>query len=188
MSDQPIFTPEEARTRETFLALMWALSYPGRLHTLPDGEMSAFARIAEALLDLETSYFTPDAVIAHELARTGARHLEAQHAAYHFYPSLDNPEVLQTIETASPGTMLYPDTAATLVIGCQLGQGSRFQLTGPGINGSASAAVDGIPAAFWRLRARVNRYPLGWDIFLINMQAGPHHILGLPRTTQITEE
>lgn len=41
----PAYTAEEARCRETFLALMWALSYPGREHMIPvpDTDLSPFS-------------------------------------------------------------------------------------------------------------------------------------------------
>src|SRR5437870_4521086 len=90
----PIYTPEDARTRETFLALMWAMSYPGRAYPLPGAtntrrrEPDAMLAIGETLLDLETSYFTPDFELASRFAQLGARSLPPERAQYHFYPEL----------------------------------------------------------------------------------------------------
>ena len=171
----PDYTPEEALTRQTFLAMMWALSHPGRIQTLEAA--APFVAIATTLLDLETSYFTPDEALKAELARTGARALEPERAAYHFYPELT---AWDSLEKASPGTMLYPDTAATLVIGCKLGAGNTFTLSGPGIQTTQPAQIQ-VDERLWTLRQRVSRYPLGWDIFFVD----GNQLLGLPRTTQI---
>lgn len=184
MADQPLYTGEEARTRGTFLALLWALSHPGRIQELPPADADGFLLIGQALLDLETSYYTPDPALAERLARTGARALEPDLAAYHFYPTLDAIPALNLLEAASTGTMLYPDQAATLFIGCQLGQGDRFTLSGPGIQAIEHVSIGGVPPALWRLRKQVSRYPLGWDVFLVD---GPR-VLGLPRTTVIEQE
>ncbi len=175
----PAYTPAEARTRETFLALMWALSYPGRLYDVPDAG-DPFALIAETLLDLETSYFTPDAALQPVLAHSGARSLPVETAAYHFYPALLSLH-LPTLRQASVGTMLYPDEGATLVIGAVLGEGAEFVLQGPGVNGQQSLQVDGLPDAFWELRETACRYPLGWDIYLLDGR----RVVGLPRSTRI---
>lgn len=178
----PTYSAEESRDREAFLALMWALSYPGRIRimeSVPDTH-AAFRRVGTALLDLETSFFTPDAVLADELARSGARALPPAQAAYHFYPTLDA-SALESIAHANAGTQLRPDEAATLVIGCALASGGVFQWSGPGIQGVQEVRLGGIQARFWLLRGRALRYPLGWDVFFIDHG----QVIGLPRTTRV---
>lgn len=172
--------PSEARNHATFTALMWALSHPGRPQRLPESGLRAFDAIGHALIDLETSYFTPDAELAALLARTGARTLPAAQARYQFFPQL-SAELLPTLEHVPIGTYAAPDEAATLLIGCTLGTGRRCLLRGPGIPTHTELRVDGLPPGFWELRARTIRYPLGWDVFLV---AGDQ-VLGLPRTTVI---
>jgi alpha-D-ribose 1-methylphosphonate 5-triphosphate synthase subunit PhnH len=176
----PTLTPHEARTHHTFTALMWVLSYPGRVHTLPDAGMAAFIAIGEALVDLETSYFTPDVVLSQQLAHTGARAGSTSTAMYQFYPALRAAD-LDALEAAPVGTALAPDEAATFVIGCMLGTGVRLRLHGPGIDGASELLVDGIPQAFWSLREQACRYPLGWDVFLV----AHDQVVGLPRTTKL---
>ncbi len=172
----PPYAPDEARSRETFLALMWAFSYPGRMYTLPSED--AFALIGDALLDLETSFYTPDPDLNRALLRTGARALLPESAAYHFYLAM-TPQMLNDVKRASIGTMQYPDEAATLVIGCGLGRGEVYELAGPGVNGQLTMQAAGLPADFWTLRA--NRYPLGWDVLLV--EGG--RVIGLPRSTTV---
>jgi alpha-D-ribose 1-methylphosphonate 5-triphosphate synthase subunit PhnH len=176
------YTPAEAAARETFLALMWALSYPGRPQQLPESSAmtGALARIGDTLLDLETSFYTPDTELARILERTGARHLSPADAAYHFYPTLTGPTDLSA---ASIGSMLYPDTAATIFIGCTFDSPTPLRLTGPGIDGTITIAPAGVPADLWTLRASRVRYPLGWELLLTDGT----QIIGLPRSTRIEQ-
>lgn len=188
----PIYTPAEQSSRETFLALMWALSYPGQMREMPVNDAVGTQRavsahsplliIGEALLDLETSYYTPDAALADVLARTNARALPPESAAYHFYPTLDE-AALAGISSASVGTMLRPDESATLIIGCAFASGGVFRWHGPGVRGDAIVRLGGVPARFWVLRNRVLRYPLGWDVYFVD----GNRVIGLPRTTVVEE-
>jgi alpha-D-ribose 1-methylphosphonate 5-triphosphate synthase subunit PhnH len=113
--------------------------------------------------------------------------LNPEQAAYHFYLSVKS-EDLARIEAASVGTMLYPDQAATLFVGCQLENAPEdttaaiLRLTGPGIQGERYIRVSGLPAEFWALRQRASRFPLGWDIFLVDVTG---KVIGLPRSTRI---
>jgi alpha-D-ribose 1-methylphosphonate 5-triphosphate synthase subunit PhnH len=175
----PVYTASEARTRETFLALMWALSYPGRAYALPDlGE--PFALIAETLLDLETSGYSPDEMLQAALRQTGARLLPPETAAYHFYPTVSDAE-LTSIRAANVGTPLDPETGATLIIGCVLGSGAALTLRGPGVRGAATVQVSGVPSRLWALRESACRFPLGWDIYLIDGR----QVVGLPRSLHV---
>jgi len=181
----PQFTDYENNTRHAFQAMMWALSYPGRSFPLLTDERDDFAHIADSLLDLETSFYCEDEVLIPSLLHTGARQLPSDRAAYHFYPSLDDSQ-LDSLQTASIGTLTYPDQAATLFIGCTHGQGIKLNLEGPGIPASEYEAIqiEGLSFAFWEIRENAIRYPRGWDIFLVDRGA----IIGLPRTTRILIE
>jgi alpha-D-ribose 1-methylphosphonate 5-triphosphate synthase subunit PhnH len=111
-------TEAEARNHATFTALMWALSYPGRPQSLPARGLGALAAIGAALLDLETSYYTPDAELDGLLARTGARRARASEARYQLFPSL-GPAELDALAAAPVGSYAYPDESATVVLGCR---------------------------------------------------------------------
>jgi alpha-D-ribose 1-methylphosphonate 5-triphosphate synthase subunit PhnH len=178
----PAFTAKEERTREAFLALMWAMSYPGRVHTLPTPEnntLAAFETIGDTLLDLEVSYYTPDAALHQAFQRTTSRLFEPADAEYLFFSSVGDEHIAQ-IAQAQIGTMLYPDTGATLVLGCTF-EGTPITLTGPGIQGSTRIAVGALPSAVWEWREKVRRFPLGWDIILVS----GNQVIGLPRSTGI---
>lgn len=175
----PAYTLVESRARETFLALMSAFSYPGRIYQLPDVDES-YILIAETLLDLETSYYSSDETLHPMLERTGGRSLPPEAAAYHFYPSVNEVE-LAAMQTANFGTMLYPDEAATFVVGCKFNEGEKYVLHGPGIRGQQPIQISGLPNSFWELRESVCRYPLGWDVYLVDEQ----QLIGLPRSARV---
>ncbi|MEZ4617500.1 MAG: phosphonate C-P lyase system protein PhnH [Caldilineaceae bacterium] len=192
----PISTAAETTTRETFQALMWALSYPGKSYGLPlahsvqddhrqtSQPLQPFVAIAQTLLDLEVSYFTPVSDLDPYLTQTLAQPATVDKADYHFYPYrnfLDDPAHLQFVAEAKFGTLLYPDQSATVILACRIGSGQRLCLSGPGIHTTTELMVDGIPAAFWSLRAARIYYPLGIDLLLVD---GPQ-IVGMPRTTVI---
>lgn len=178
--EHPPYTPAERDARGTFLALMWALSYPGRVHLLPEMDTPSndqFVQIGESLLDLETSFYTPDATLGEMLTRTGAQAQSPRLAHYHFYPAWTG-DTLAAIEQANVGTMLRPDESATLFIACQFDEGVRLRWRGPGIQEHIEVRIGGVPADFWQLREATNRYPLGWDVYLLDGE----RVLGLPRT------
>jgi alpha-D-ribose 1-methylphosphonate 5-triphosphate synthase subunit PhnH len=159
---------------------MWALSHPGRVQHLPVSGLRAFEAIGAALIDLETSFYTPDGALAHVLARSGARAAAIAVAAYQFYPELTQHD-LDPLNDAPVGSYAYPDESASLMIGCKFGGDTLLTLRGPGIQGSCTLRVSGIQEAFWPLRASAARYPLGWDIWLIDGD----RIVGLPRSTVV---
>lgn len=175
----PIYTTEEAQHQQIFQALLQALSYPGRPQTLPTVGDS-FAAIGATLIDLETSFYTPDPALAAALAPSGARQVGPDRAAYQFFPLLRESDLEQL--TAAPiGSYTYPDEGATLVIGCQFGGNTLLRLSGPGVPGVQELRIGGVPEAFWELRRAQIRYPLGWDVFLVAEQA----VVGVPRSAVV---
>lgn len=167
----------EVATHATFSTLLWGLSYPGRLQT---SEHASLAAIGSSLLDLETSFFTPDAALHGALAQTGARAKEPSAADYLFYPSLTDAD-LEALKAAKRGELLYPDRAATFILSATFGTGTALRLQGPGLAAPLSVQVAGVPVAFWTLRNRTRNYPLGWDVFL----SDGTQLLGLPRSTDM---
>jgi alpha-D-ribose 1-methylphosphonate 5-triphosphate synthase subunit PhnH len=175
----PPYTTEESRNRETFLALMWSLSYPGRIYHMPVSDNS-MVLIGNALLDLETSYYTPETSLNRHLVSTGAQGMPAETASYHFYPVLTD-QHLQTLARASIGSMLYPDSSAMLIIGCKLHKDVIRILQGPGIPEQHAVQIGGIPDGFWELREKACQFPLGWDVYFVD----GNQVIGLPRSTQV---
>jgi alpha-D-ribose 1-methylphosphonate 5-triphosphate synthase subunit PhnH len=173
-------TEQEQRTQLTFVALMKALSYPGRIHRVPSDGLAIFSAIAETLIDLETSYYTPDIELNALLAPLGARARSPETALYQFYPRVTE-EALSILQNAPVGSYLAPEGSATLVLGATLGTGSSLRLSGPGIQGDIRIKMDGIPNEFWELRDKKIKYPMGWEVFLV----GNRQLVGLSRTTDV---
>lgn len=189
----PLSTATETQARESFQALMGALSNPGRIFTLPGGALTtdeSCAQIGMTLLDLETSFYTPDRMLRTILELSGARFRTPASAAYLFLPDLTLFEpmimrqTLDMIAQAAVGTITDPDQGATVIVACGVGNGQRLQLAGPGIQHRHELCIDHLPIDFWRLRADMIHYPLGIDIFLV---AGSQ-VIGLPRTTSVEIE
>lgn len=175
MTHHPTPSDFEAQTNATYEALMWALSRPGLPRSLP---AAGQAGIITALIDRECQVFADHQELAQIAAQTGA-HLVSPEAADHlFLSSAPDQRFLGTIRQ---GSDMYPEDGATLVIPSSLGLGARLRLTGPGIDGQVDVSVGGIPAAFWLKRQQIMRYPLGFEVFLIDGD----QIVGLPRTTEI---
>lgn len=175
-------SPAEALSRDTYLALMWALSYPGQAHALPAGE-DAFISIGRTLLDLETSFYCADETLAAALRETGARFKPLHEAAYVFMPhTLDMP----ALDQLQLGTHAYPDTGATLIAGCNFDAGDASITTwrGPGIASPRRVLLGNVPPTFWSLRSEMIHYPLGFDVFFVSKSC----VMGLPRTTQVAHE
>ncbi len=179
----PVQSESEARAHDTFTALMQALSRPGRVQTF-SGKLGAFEAVSEALLDLETTFFTPDHALETHCRTLGARFTLPQRADYLLFPVLEEAG-LHLLEHASVGTLLYPDQSTTLVLGATFSGSSSLKLSGPGIQLEENISVDGISRAFWTLRNEKVRFPLGWDLILLEVGALSVRVIGLPRSTRI---
>ena len=79
------------------------------------------------------------------------------------------------------GSDLYPDQGATVVVRARFGDGQRVRLTGPGVDGALTLDVGGLPEGFWQARTERRRYPMGFDLFLIDAD----RVVGIPRSTQV---
>ncbi len=187
----PVFSPAQAQEHAVFVALMWALSRPGEVQTLEgthglegirvaNSTVPSLESVGKALLDLETNFYTPDSHLHQQFVRLGAQAKTAQEAIYQFYPQLDESALLQLAQ-APIGTLPHPETGATQVLGCELGNGLRLRLSGPGIQGLREIQVGGFPGDFWKLRDERVSFPLGWDLFLLSGNA----LIGIPRSTKV---
>ena len=195
MPTSPKQSPSEAHSREAFLALMWALSYPGSGFALPtvsadnNNDFDGLQSIGHALLDLETSYYTADAELERALRNTGAISRPLAAADYVFFPRLTAQDI-PALEQLKVGDYTYPDNNATLIVGCAFdnsathlsAQRTALCLNGPGIQEAQTIHMAELPDSFWALRAGLIRYPLGIDIMLVSRG----WVIGLPRTTQVS--
>lgn len=173
MGAHPTPSDFEARTNATYEALMWALSRPGLTRDLP---AAGQAGIIETLIDRECAVYCDDPDMA-ELAARGGAAMVAPEKADHLF--LCQPPAQLT--GLRQGADMYPEEGATLVIPVSLGRGDTLRLTGPGVDGAITVPLAGIPHAFWAERQRVMRYPMGFEIFLLDGAK----VIGIPRTTVV---
>lgn len=179
-------TADDSRTNAVFEELIWALSRPGLLRTLPAG---GFTAIAESLLDREcTFHVLGDRVLDGEsagdlerdLAATGARRADLAQADYVF-AALGSAQAITGLSRLRIGTLAYPDDAATVFTPAELGTGQQLRLSGPGIRDSVTITVGGVDTSFWQMRAKAIRYPLGFDLYLVDGD----DVIGIPRSTKV---
>ncbi|MEO1153446.1 MAG: phosphonate C-P lyase system protein PhnH [Pseudomonadota bacterium] len=165
----------ETETNATFDALMWALSRPGQARRLPARGM---AGLVDALIDRECRVFAEEEAVAVRAVRAGAE-LVAVEAAEHVFAGA--PGDAGMLDRLPLGSDLYPETGATLYMPARLGTGPALRLSGPGVEGQLTVRVDGLPQGFWPKRRAVMRYPMGFELFLIDGD----QVMGVPRSTAV---
>ena len=165
----------ELRSNATFEALMWALSRPGDIRTLPD---AGFDAIAETLVDLECSAYADTPAMRERIVASGAMQADRIGDADHvFITALE--DASQQLAEINCGTALYPDDGATLIVAAAH-RGQRLRLSGPGIKDATEIALD-LPSGFWAMRDLLCLYPEGFDIFCVDGDK----VIGIPRSTKV---
>lgn len=175
----PVPSVFEARCNGAFEALMWALSRPGCVRDVPSpGGMSAMLAIMDTLVDRECAVHCASPDLVQHAERLGATVVPLEEADHVFLPEAPAPEVLARFEM---GTDLYPEGGATLVVAGSIGAGTPLRLAGPGVDGTLECVLGPMLPEFWRSRAQVMRYPMGFDLFIVDGT----RLIGLPRTTSV---
>ena len=177
-----------------FRAVLEALARPGTAMALPSGPLRKLAPAVVpvfALADLGTGVCVlendggpvrADAVATATSAPLWPAELARLVAAV-------RPVTDDEVRSFSRGTALGPGGRRAGVAGGRrrrLVENGRWRLTGPGIAGEATLAPRGLPDGFVAARAdAVAGYPAGIDVLLVTEDG---RVVGLPRTTTITEE
>lgn len=177
MRATPSPSPSETRDNAAFDALLWALSRPGLPRSLPE---PAEACVIAALLDRECRVHSSDPRLMPQIMRTGAELTDIAQADHVFLGAMPDSALLEQVAI---GSDLYPDDGATLILRARFGSGQALRLTGPGIDGSATIQLGGLPDGFWAARAARIRYPMGFELFMLDGD----QVIGLPRSTIVEE-
>lgn len=180
-----VLSPEQAQ--RAFRTVMDAFAHPGRPYRLPDVGLPPALLPVAALADLTTTV----CVLEDESSWT-----DAVTTATDGRPSeLDDARLVAALRPIAPaelrraqcGAALHPEDGATVCLAVTaLGTGTPLRLEGPGVDGTLTLAVDGLPAEFVAARAdAVAGFPAGIDVLLV---APDGTVAGLPRTTTIKED
>ncbi|WP_196259311.1 phosphonate C-P lyase system protein PhnH [Pelagibacterium limicola] len=182
----PVFDAQSA-----FRATLDAMSYPGRVQTVPTSLATpeplgiAAGSLALALFDFDTPVWLEPVLAEGPAAGYLRFHCgcpvvsgmgEARFA-------LVNAASLPRLDNFGIGEDRYPDRSATLVIAVpSLTDGPGTRWTGPGIDGSIGVQIAGLPDDFWAQWAD-NRelYPQGIDVIFTCGKS----LVGLPRTINV---
>lgn len=176
-----------------FRAVMQALAEPGRIVQAGAlaGEGSPLGPVARAialsLLDFEVKFHLAPSLAAAEgdiTFHTGSRLAERADDAEFAFVDLRRDAL--DLASFAQGTPEYPDRSTTVIARVEsLTGGPALTLAGPGIPGTRSLEIPGLPADFaaqWAANAA--RSPLGVDLIFVTNEA----VLGLPRSTRILPE
>ncbi|MCV7032283.1 phosphonate C-P lyase system protein PhnH [Mycobacterium sherrisii] len=192
MTAQTVTTLPAAQSQQVFRAMLEALARPGIPMPLPREPLSMLAPAVVpvvALADLSTGVCV--------LEREGERWAEAVGTATSAptWPAemarlvcAVRPIDVAELRGFARGSAYAPEDGALVALGVPDVQGGprRWTLSGPGIRDAARLAPRGLPDGFVAARAdAVAAYPAGIDILLVTDDG---RVVGLPRTTTITEE
>jgi alpha-D-ribose 1-methylphosphonate 5-triphosphate synthase subunit PhnH len=174
-----------------FRAVLNAMSRPGRIvelgvpATAPAGLSRAAASVAATLADLDTPMWLGAGLDGRGIAAFVTSQCDAPLASQPGGAAFALVQVadLLPLDRFGLGDEAYPDRSTTVIVEvAALGEGPALTLTGPGIQGSHSLAVGGLPGGFvaaWRSQRAA--FPLGVDLVLC---AGDR-IAALPRSVDI---
>ena len=183
----PVFDSQTA-----FRAILDAMSYPSRIQTLdlamdaPAPLDPATTPLALTLLDFDTSVWLDAAAAADELPDFLKFHCGCPIAATPAdaqFAIVADASMIPALDRFALGEDKYPDRSATLIIQVpSLTDGPQTIWSGPGIPGTATANIAGLPDNFWELWALNGElYPLGVDLVFV---CGSD-IVGLPRGVKV---
>jgi alpha-D-ribose 1-methylphosphonate 5-triphosphate synthase subunit PhnH len=187
------FADKVLSAQSTFRSVMDAMARPGTVQQTiasvgtPGPMMRGTAAIALTLFDHDTPIWLD--------ARMSESSEVAKWLKFHSgAPVLDDPSVchfaligngsaLPDLSRFSFGTNEYPDRSTTLILQVDsLKHGSAFELSGPGIDGTAllRAMIEPVDL-FERLAVNEALFPRGIDVVLVSGEA----IVAIPRTTRL---
>lgn len=192
MTAQTVSALHPADSQRVFRAVLEALARPGTPMALPSELLRVLVPVIVpvlALADLSTEVCVlepagdrwADAITAATSAPTWPAEMAKLVAAV-------RPVSADEVRGFARGSADAPQDAALVALSVREVRGGprRWGLSGPGIHGTATIAPQGLPAGFVAARAEaVAAYPAGIDILLVTDDG---RVVGLPRTTTITEE
>ncbi|MBA7468155.1 Alpha-D-ribose 1-methylphosphonate 5-triphosphate synthase subunit PhnH [subsurface metagenome] len=189
------FADKVLSAQSTFRSVMEAMARPGsvqRIHAAagtPAPMMHGTAAIALTLFDHDTPVWLDRAMSATpDVAKWLKFHTSAPVIAdptVSSFAVIGDAQHLPPLDRFALGSNEYPDRSTTLIIQvASLRSGPAFELTGPGIDGTAVLQAT-IPAdLFERLAINAVLFPRGIDVALVHDDA----VVAIPRTTRLAAQ
>ena len=187
------FADKVLSAQSTFRSVMDAMARPGSIQRIavatgaPSPLMRGAAAIALTLFDHDTPVWL-DAAMSRTADvtkwlkfHTGAPVIADSSICS--FALIGDPRTLPALDHFAFGSNEYPDRSITLILQVgSLTEGSRFELRGPGIDGSTVLQARIEPAdLFERLGINAALFPRGIDVVLVADDA----IVAIPRTTRL---
>jgi alpha-D-ribose 1-methylphosphonate 5-triphosphate synthase subunit PhnH len=187
------FADKVLSAQSTFRSVMDAMARPGSVQQIgvatgaPSPLMRGAAAIALTLFDHDTPVWLDPAMSeTSDVTKWLKFHTGAPviaDSSICSFALIGDPEALPALDRFACGSNEYPDRSTTLILQVEsLTEGSRFELRGPGIDGTAVLQATIEPAdLFERLGINAALFPRGIDIVLVAGDA----IVAIPRTTRL---
>ena len=191
----PGFNDPVDDAQRVFRATLAALSRPARptglpatLCEAPAPLMPTAASVLLALVDYETPLWLDTAADRPEVREFLRFHCGCTLAARPdeaAFALIADAAAMPPLSSFAHGSHEYPDRSTTLVIQVPgLTEGTGWRFAGPGIHGTSSIEIGGLPAAFReQLAANHAGFPLGVDLLFV---CG-NRIAGLPRSSRLED-
>ncbi len=187
------FADKVLSAQSTFRSVMDAMARPGSVVHIaaavgtPAAMMHGTAAIALTLFDHDTPVWLDPAMSeASEVTKWLKFHTGApviSDCSLCSFALIGEPAALSALDRFAFGSNEYPDRSTTLILQVEsLTRGQRFELRGPGIDGSAVLQASIQPVdLFERLAVNAALFPRGIDVVLVAGDA----IVAIPRTTRL---
>jgi alpha-D-ribose 1-methylphosphonate 5-triphosphate synthase subunit PhnH len=190
------FADKVSAAQNTFRAVMDAMARPGSVHCIasasgtPRGMMRGTAAIALTLFDHDTPLWLDSRLSdIPEVEKWIKFHTSAPvvtDPSVCSFALIGNAAALPELDRFSFGSNEYPDRSTTLILQIEsLREGLTFELSGPGIDGTAMLQATIAPTdLFARLAINARLFPRGIDVVLVADDA----VVAIPRTTRLVAE
>ncbi|MEA3416981.1 MAG: phosphonate C-P lyase system protein PhnH [Thermodesulfobacteriota bacterium] len=187
----PGFSDPVQDSRQTFRAILDAMSHPGKIVTM-DNSFSppAFLNLASAavcltLLDFETTLWTDlkSKSKGTDWLRFHCGCSIVQDSSEAVFALITHSDTMPTLNKFKTGNDESPESSTTLIIQTGgLSSTDGIRLTGPGIETFSTLKVEGLTKGFWQDRqSQFDMFPLGVDIIF----TWENRLAALPRTTKV---
>jgi alpha-D-ribose 1-methylphosphonate 5-triphosphate synthase subunit PhnH len=187
------FADRVLSAQSTFRSVMDAMARPGSVQRIaaaagtPGAMMRGSAAIALTLFDHDTPvWLDPQMSETSDVTKWLKFHTGAPVVADSSICSfalIGDAKTLPALDRFSFGSNEYPDRSTTLILQVEsLTQGERFELRGPGIDGTAvlRATIEP-PNLIERLAINARLFPRGIDVVLVHDDT----VVAIPRTTRL---